>query len=53
VNFICDTKKNPITSVKNMEQNNAYSKSQNLILLKPVYGRNNFILVKDKGPLYL
>ena len=53
VNFVCDTKNNPISSVKNMERNNAYSKSPNLIPIKPGFCRNTFILVKGRGPLYL
>jgi len=53
VNFICDTNKNPISSVKNMEKNNAYSNSPNLILIKPVVVRNTFILVNGRGPIYL
>jgi hypothetical protein len=53
VDFILDTKKNPIQSVKNMERNNAYSSSPKLILIEPVFGRNTFILVKGRSPLYL
>lgn len=53
IHFICDTKKNPIPSVTNMEQNNAYSNSPNLILIKPVFVRNTFILVNGRCPIYL
>jgi hypothetical protein len=53
VNFVCNTKTNSIPSVKNMERSNAYSNSPNIILIKSVFCRNTFILVKGGGPLYL